>query len=341
MELTLLSVTITNSGAIVLDKVVCDGYLPGHKIRVITHVHSDHLLGLEESIRDSDLICATPATKDLLEVMKGLYPPQIITPNYKTPFSYAEDTITLFRSEHILGAAQVLVETQRGDKYFYSSDFVYEKTQAVECDILVLDATYGHPSYIRPPFNKVKDELIKMVRSELENKNVIIIFGFYGKLQEAMSLLHEAKIEVPFINPPKVYSVSKVYEKYDIPLGDFYSSLSEMGRNIIKLHQYIGFYHPSFRPRVYENSTCINLTGWQFEVPYKKIGPREYVVSFSGHSDFNQLIDYVKECNPKLVITDNARPGSAQRLAEEIKARLGIEAKAEPIKNTWSKITSC
>ncbi|WXG40778.1 MAG: MBL fold metallo-hydrolase RNA specificity domain-containing protein [Candidatus Freyarchaeum deiterrae] len=335
-----MSVTIKKSGAIFLDKVACDGYFPGHKIRVITHVHSDHLLGIEESIRDSDLICVTSATKDLLEVMKGLYPPQIITPNYKTPFSYEEDTITLFPSEHILGAAQVLVETLKGDKYFYSSDFIYEKIQATECDILVLDATYGHPSCIRPPFSRVKDELISLVRAELENKSSVIIFGFYGKLQEAMSLLHEAKIETSFINPPKVYSVSKIYEKYNIPLGEFYSSQSEMGRKILKSQQYIGFYHPSVRPRVFENSTYIHLTGWQFKIPCKKTGPKEYVVSFSGHSDFNQLIEYVKKCKPKLVITDNARPGSAPRLAEEIKARLGIEAKPEPSNNTQQKITS-
>ncbi len=325
-----MSVTITNSGAIVLDKVVCDGYLPGHKIRIITHVHSDHLWGIEESIKDCDLICATPATKDLLEVLKGLYPPQIITPKYKIPFTYENDTITLFPSEHILGSAQVLVETQVGDRYVYSSDFMYEKTQAIKCDILVLDATYGHPSCIRPPFSKVKTALINLVRSELENRNSIIILGFYGKLQEVMNLIHEAKIEVPFINPPKVYSVSKIYEKYDISLGKFYSSPSQMGRKILKSQQYIGFYHPLFRPRVYKNSTCIHLTGWQFEIPYKKINLREYVVSLSGHSDFNQLISYVKKCEPKLVITDNARPGSAPKLAEEITARLGIEAKTEP-----------
>lgn len=329
-----MNVTITNSGAIVLDEVVCDGYIPGHKIRVITHVHSDHLWEIEESIRDSDLICATPATKDLLEVMKGLYPPQMITLNYKAPFSYEGDTITLYPSEHILGSAQVLVETQKGDKYLYSSDFMYEKIQTIECDILVLDATYGHPSCIRPPFSEVKDELIKLVQSELENKNSIIILGFYGKLQEVMSLLHEAKIEVPFINPPKVYSVSKIHEKYNVPLGEFYSSLSKMGRKILKYQQYIGFYHPSFKPRVIENTTYMHLTGWQFKIPYKKVGPKEYVVSFSGHSDFNQLIEYVKKCEPKLVITDNARPGSAPKLAEEIKARLGIEAKPEPAKNT-------
>ncbi len=325
-----MSTNITNSGAIVLDRVVCDGYLPGHKIRVITHVHSDHLWGIEESIKDCDLICATPATKDLLEVMKGLYPPQIITPNYKTPFTYENDTITLFPTAHILGSAQVLVETQNGERYVYSSDFMYEKTKAIECDILVLDSTYGEPSCIRPPFSEVKEELINLVRSELENKNSIIVFGFYGKLQEVMSLLHRAEIEFPFINPPKVYSISKIYEKYGISFGEFYSSTSDTGRKILKSQQYIGFYHPLFGPRLRKKSTCIHLTGWQFEISYKKIGSGEYVISFSGHSDFNQLIKYVKDCKPKLVITDNARPGSAPRLAEEITARLGIEAKPEP-----------
>ncbi|MEM2983659.1 MAG: MBL fold metallo-hydrolase [Candidatus Jordarchaeaceae archaeon] len=332
-----MGVSITNSGAIILDKVICDGHVPGSKIRVITHVHSDHLQGLEKSIRECDLICSTPATKDLLEVMEGLYPLQMVTPLYGTPLNYEKNTITLYPSGHILGAAQVLVETENGERYLYSSDFVYEKIQAINCDVLVLDATYGHPSCIRPPPSTIRRELINFVREELENNNSIIILGFYGKLQEVMSLLRKEKIEVPFINPPKVYLISKIYEKYGIHLGEFYSSNSELGRRITKSQQHIGFYHPSSRPKISENPVFIHLTGWQFGTPYKKVSSREYIFSFSGHADFNQLIKYVEECKPKLVITDNARPGEASRLAEEIKARLGIEAKPEPSSNNTKK----
>jgi len=329
-----MNVAITDSGAIVLDRVVCDGYHPEHSVRIITHAHADHLWGLEESIRKGDLIYSTPATKDLLKVLRGVHSPLIKTADYEEPFSHETDTITLFPSSHILGSAQVLVETKNGDRYVYSSDFVYEKIRAIKCDILVLDATYGHPSCVRPPIRKAKASLIKLVQTELEYNKQVIILGFYGKLQEVMRILHEAGAKVPFINPPKVFLVSKIYEKYGIRLGRVYSSLSGEGREIMKSQQFIGFYHPTFKPKIDKNTTLIHLTGWQFEMPYKKIREREYVVSWSGHSDFNQLIKYVEECEPKLVITDNARPGSAQRLAEEIKARLGIEAKPEPPRNT-------
>jgi putative mRNA 3-end processing factor len=45
---------------------------------------------------------------------------------------------------------------------------------------------------------------------------------------------------------------------------------------------------------------------------------------FSDHADFNDLIEFVKGCEPEMVITHH---GSADTLAHEIKARLGIEAR--------------
>ena len=74
----------------------------------------------------------------------------------------------------------------------------------------------------------------------------------------------------------------------------------------------------------------IMVSGWEFAEPCRQIGEKEYVIALSDHSDFEELIDYVRRCRPKLVITDNYRIGYAKVLAKEIKRRLGIRAIAAP-----------
>jgi putative mRNA 3-end processing factor len=54
------------------------------------------------------------------------------------------------------------------------------------------------------------------------------------------------------------------------------------------------------------------------------------VVALSDHSDFNELLEYVERCNPRMVITDRHRSEAANIFAREIEKRLKIPAKAAP-----------
>ena len=74
------------------------------------------------------------------------------------------------------------------------------------------------------------------------------------------------------------------------------------------------------------------VTGWEFKEPIRKISNGEYVVALSDHADFDDLLSYVEECEPKIVITDNYRVGEAETLAREISRKLKIKAVAMPKK---------
>ncbi len=60
-------------------------------------------------------------------------------------------------------------------------------------------------------------------------------------------------------------------------------------------------------------------TGWFKRNSFCKIFP------LSDHAGFNQLIRYVKESNPRLVLTHH---GFAREFAATIKRKLGINARA-------------
>jgi len=98
---------------------------------------------------------------------------------------------------------------------------------------------------------------------------------------------------------------------------------------------YIAFYHMGSRRYVGRDALRICMSGWEFEGPYRRTAENEYVVALSDHSDFNELIRYVKESKPKLVITDNYRAGDAVTLAREIQKQLNIPARPLPTKHVF------
>ncbi|MEM1722491.1 MAG: MBL fold metallo-hydrolase [Candidatus Jordarchaeales archaeon] len=328
--------SVTSSKAVILGKeVICDGHENGYKVRIVTHAHSDHTCSLKESVRKCDLVISTKETKDILMALGRREAKLLVSANGGDTIKYGEEKIKLIPVEHILGTVQVLVEREDGTRCLYSSDFKLHGAPTVNCDVLVLDSTYGSPDYIRPDLNEVYDALLTIVEDHLAKGRPVHVFGFVGKLQDAMAFLRESKVDAPFIVSPRMYRVSKVYEKYGFDLGEFYSSEGVIGRKILeKGETHVAFFTPFEKHRSNIDCVHVELTGWLFRTPYIRKGENKYIVALSGHADFNQLIQYVERCRPKYVITDNSRGGQAEKLAKEIEKRLGIYASPSPLKNT-------
>ncbi len=64
--------------------------------------------------------------------------------------------------------------------------------------------------------------------------------------------------------------------------------------------------------------------------PFERLKDNLYLVGLSDHSDFDDLVLYVHESHPRIVITDAYRSPSAPILAKELQERLGIRALARP-----------
>jgi putative mRNA 3-end processing factor len=322
-----MEASITKEGAVLLGEEVSVDAHSHRPYRVITHAHLDHILGFSESLRKCKKVIATPQTKEILKVLKE----NISEVEGIEELSYEETiqldgcSLTLYPANHIIGACQVLIIERSGKRLLYTGDFRLEGTPVVEADLLVIEATYGNPSNRRPFKGRVKEELLCLVEIELE-KNPVYIFGYHGKLQEVANLLTEGGIDVPMILPSSVYKVAGVCRKYGMKLGSIFLANSPEGKRRIREGNYIRLQHSSSSHRVKERVTKIYLTGWEFKAPCKKIAPGEYVVSFSDHGDFDELLEYVRMAQPSLVITDNFRVGDAKVLAREIKKHLGIDA---------------
>ena len=325
---------VTERGAISLGKyVACDAFDEGRPLRIVTHAHSDHMLGLRQSLMRCESLVMTPATKDLIDVLMGplfLMMGNVKCLDYGEPLGFKEETLELHYADHILGTAQVLVKDAEGTRILYTSDFRIRDTPVIEADVVVIEATYGNPTRVRKFDDKIEDVFVSLVESGLKQGSVFV-FSYHGKLQETMQILHEAGVRVPFIMPEKVFHVSKICERHGMRLGRFLLSTSEQGKAVLDDGgPCVAFYHIGSRKRVGEGAFCVCVSGWEFGSACRQIGEKEYVLALSDHSDFNGLLRYVEESKPKLVITDNFRVGDAQVLAQEIQKRLGIKSLSLP-----------
>lgn len=325
---------VAKNGAVLLgDNVACDAYDEHRPLRIVTHAHADHLGGLRKSVKRCQKVLMTSATRDLAEKLDDtlkLRVSQVEALEYDKPFLFADEKITLFKADHILGAAQVLVEDAGGIRIAYSGDFRIDDTPVVECDVLVVEATYGSPSCRRKFDVDVRELLVSMVERRLRG-GAVYVFGYHGKLQEAMQLLRAADVQVPFVMPQRVYALAQVCKSHGMRLGETTLSTDPDGRALIEGNlPCVAFYHMNARSYVGLSNARLCLSGWEFNSACKQIGDREYQIALSDHSDFDGLIEYVKRSRAKQVITDNYRVSHGAVLAKEIHKRLGICAVPMP-----------
>ncbi len=324
---------VAKNGAVLLgDSVACDAFDESRPLRIVTHAHADHLGGLRKSLKCCEKVLMTKATRDLAETLDDslkLHCSSVETMDYGKPINYGDEKITLIKADHILGAAQVLVEDVGGIRIVYTGDFRIDETPVVDCDVLVVEATYGTPSCRRNFGVDVRELLVSMVEKRLRG-GTVYVFGYHGKLQEIMKLLRKADVSVPFVMPERVYQVTKVCQKHGMDLGCLSLSTDADGQELLDSNlPCVAFYHMNARQKVGLSNSRICVSGWEFNMPCRQIGDREYLVALSDHSDFDGLMDYVKRSHAKQVITDNYRSHGAV-LAKEIRKRLGVSAVAMP-----------
>lgn len=325
--------TVTQRGAVLLgDSVACDAFEENRPIRVVTHAHADHLSGLRRSLKTCERVLMTKPTRDLVKVIEGpdaLSGGTVKTLEYGKAFRYGDERVTLVYADHIMGAAQVLVEDSSGARVAYTGDFRIDGTPVLECDTLVVEATYGTPSCQRSFKVDVRELLVSMVEERLRS-GTVYVFGYYGKLQEVMQILVNADVSVPFVMPERMFNLSKVCERHGMNLGCLTLSTRDEAKEMLNENlPCVAFYHMNARGSVGLDASRICVSGWEFRSPCRQIGQNEHIVALSDHSDFNGLIEYVRRSRPKRVITDNYR-SCGDTLAREIKRRLGISAVAMP-----------
>lgn len=185
---------------------------------VITHGHSDHARAGHKSVL---------ATQPTLDVMKARYgakytaSPQAA--NYGESIKLGNVTLALRPAGHVLGSAQVVVESQ-GCRVIVSGD--YKRTrdptcprfEAIPCDIFITEATFGLPIFRHPPPEQEIAKLLHSIRVFSSRPHFVAAYSL-GKAQRLIALLREAGYTDPVYVDRPTAKLCALYENHAVPLG--------------------------------------------------------------------------------------------------------------------------
>ncbi len=263
----------------------------------ISHGHADHVA----INKTTEYIC-TPETAAIIKNRYSL-DAKFNATGFGKKIPLNGSTVSLHNSGHILGSAQVLVQgskTVAVTSDFKMQDSLIQKgASPLQCDILVIESTFGMPCYQFPKRELVYEQIGSFVKEKAKQGFVVLAGYSLGKAQELTKVVNEYAGISPLVHD-SVFENNQVYEKFGVKLGPYIkldhnldeSSVLIMPPSLVNhnLRQVLEY---SLHKKIFSGMA----TGWSFRNGFNETFP------LSDHADFSQLMDYVKQADPRLVIT--------------------------------------
>ncbi len=263
-----------------------------------------------------ELALCTPATGKLY--CHRLGPRPVFELPYRKTVDWGGVRLTTYPAGHCLGSAMLLCEDD-GQTLLYSGDFkldeplTCEKAELPRADILVIESTYGTPSYRLTPRAEVVEQLIDIVRVTLEREQTPVVQAYaLGKAQEVTRILTDAGI--PVLQHDSVFEISQIYEACGVPLGTFARYLNRplAGHAVImppNTHNYR-------RVSGLKNYVSIAVTGWAIDPRTRYRLGVDHAVPLSDHADYDDLFRAVEQVGASRIYCTHGPESFVDRLCE-------------------------
>mgnify|MGYP000324197702 CR=1 FL=1 len=309
-----LGVSITYDEA----NVVLDPHGNEVNVAFITHAHSDHA----EAFRLSHLPkFSSEETRDLISTYGyniGNWRP--LKEDVGVKVGHVE--VVPHNSGHVLGSYEFEVVTP-DCTLLYTGDFNTRNTltmkpaEVVPCDILVLDSTFGSPSFVFPPQSDVADEMIKWAKETIRHGKIPTFqTDPLGNAQEIIRIFNEFS-DFPVLTHWRVSKMSEVYNHHGYRL-DFTDSRTKEGEELFTGGEAVFITPKGLDLSAHPEIETALVSGWALWAKRKAF-------ALSDHADFPNLLKFVEECNPKLVLTCHGGRFNTV-LADKISKELKIQA---------------
>jgi putative mRNA 3-end processing factor len=289
----------------------------------VSHAHTDHISPHERAL-------LTPPTRRFFDLRLGNHRTDLIELDYNAPYRLGNSTVTLFPAGHILGSAQLLIENNR--RTVYTGDLKLRPSPACEtaevkrCDLLIMEATFGSPEYVFP----CASETDRMLKQEIDNalnqglKPVVRAYAL-GKAQEVVAIL--SRFGYTLAVDPSVKEYCAVYESFGVKLGKVASlaeSDSAASAEVLIVGTGAAFrdLKTRFRRGELAHLRTIFVSGWGVDPNVRYRYGVDVVIPLSDHADYYDLIEYVRQAQPREVLVTHGVPGFAQHLNQ-----LGFKAR--------------
>ena len=287
----------------------------------VSHAHSDHA----SSFRKLNLVkYATEPTYKLLEALGwrnlGNWKPISVGETVKV----GDIEVRALNAGHVLGSVQFEAATPEGT-ILYTGDFALgnsytmEAAEAVKCDILVIETTFGAPMFKFPRRQDVALEMVRWAVMEAIPAGRVPTFrtDSIGNAQEVISAFN-LLTSVPVVTSKNATKVSDVYRMYGHDL-DYVDADSPEGRELLDDGKCV-LIAPKSAKFKRDNLDTALASGWAV-----MMRNRGRAFPLSDHADFRELLSFIRMCRPKRVLTFHGGQ-MTKGFAEYVRKRLGIDA---------------
>ncbi len=281
---------------------------------LISHAHADHVRGLRHVYKKGTKVVLAKETYWLLKSLGyKFYDEDLIFVKPGDSLSLDGISITVYNAGHILGSCMFALDLSRV-RIGYTGDFNFEdtvvtrKADVIDADLLLIDATYGHPLFSFPPRNILYKLIREKLREIFDSGLIPSLHGYaLGKGQELTRIAYDFVGGIVSVTGT-IAKFNRIFEEFNkVSLGNYV--IGARGDVFVKDFREI-------RRTNGERFKKIVFSGWV--IKFNKRG-----FPLSSHSGFTKIIDYIYKADPDFVIPLYS---NAAFLARLINREFGIKA---------------
>ena len=296
---------------------LCDLWLDPTRRRpraVVSHGHADHVA------RHDEVVCSE-ATHRVMGLRRKA-PVRVQLPTWGEEVRVGAATVSLHPAGHVLGSSQVLVRHD-GVRILYSGDIrcrpglTAEPLEHVECDLLVMETTFGHPRYRFPPTESVIGSLVAYCVATLAAGATPVLLAYsVGKAQELLAQLAGRGLRL--VVHPAVAAVVELYSELgvDLPAVETLRDVSAARGAVVVVPPHLRGLRALAE---LGDRRTVMLSGWAVEgAPVPLRAHCNAAFPLSDHCDYDELLEYVERSGARRVLTLH---GFAADFAQQLRRR--------------------
>jgi putative mRNA 3-end processing factor len=290
----------------------------------ISHAHSDHTLGFQSS----NMKYSTKETKRIFEKLRERIVRNWRPVEYGHKIRIGDTEILTLNAGHMLGSAQFQVIT-RDHTYVYTGDLncvntlTTEAAEIPECDTLIIEATYGDPSFIFPRRERTYARIVNWALREVKNGRMPTFHVYSsGKSQEIVRLFN-VYTKLPVVCASVVGRANEAYNEAGVDLS-FVEAETAEGKRLLRKGNCVYITTTGSNSSVPSHASEAMATGWAV-----RFSSGSYAsFPLSSHAGFDQLLKYVARTGARRVYVFT---GYSELISEYLRRELKVGADPLPL----------
>jgi len=287
----------------------------------ITHAHFDHSKGF--SFKEPDKVSTEETKEIVLAYGKEAKNWQSLPIEGRLKIDGLE--VVSHNAGHVLGSSLYEVITPDGNIVYtgdlqFKDSFTMKAAEPVSCEILIIESTFGSPSFNFPERDVIAQEMVQWALKTVKSGRVPTFkadsLGNAQEITKAFNVYSKLPVTVHW----RTAQINEIYKACGEDL-EFLDARSEDASEVTSSGGCIFVAPKNLNVANHPEFEAALVSGWALWASRD-----ETAFALSDHADFNQLMEFVEACRPRTVLT--CFGGRFNTIfSNQVEKRLGIEAR--------------